>query len=199
MVALALLAIAAAGCGGGGSSKSSSHKPYTFDELVGIVGPAPETPEGASYSIDIDPATYSLNDLPHTTNAEKALVASFRKAGFKRIYQRTFAGALNNALATTYLFGTANGATSGYVELQKALSHPAAASGETATEVSSDGLGDEAWGAHVTGESEGALYIWRTANLVVVADMSCEGDCAFDVVSALRTYADGIDGRAKAG
>ena len=64
------------------------------------------------------------------------------------------------------------------------------------TEVSADGLGDVGWGAHLSGGSEAALFLFRTSNLVVVTDMSCDASCGLDIVAAARTYAEGIAARA---
>ena len=68
--------------------------------------------------------------------------------------------------------------------------------GQKLATVPADGIGDEAWGAHLTGSSEAALFMTRTSNVVVVTDMSCDSSCGFEVVSAARSYAKAIATRA---
>ncbi len=202
VVAAAVLALlAAAGCGGGnGGAGAGSGTPLTREDLIGVVGPAPDVPEGAAYDPDAGASTYSLADLRARaqTASDRATVRTLEQSGFEQIYQRSFTGAINVADATAYLFRDAAGAAKAFAYLKRTLDHTETGSGTTLSELSADGLGEEAWGAHLSGESESALFLFRTRNLVVVADMSCDGACEFDVGKAARAYADGIDERAKA-
>lgn len=193
-----LAALVAGGCGGSGSSTKAA-RALTESDLVGVVGPAPDTPSGAAYSTDAGAATYSLADLRDRaqSKADQRTVATLRDNGFEQIYQRTFNGAINVADATAYLFDKAAGASKAFAYLKSTLVDPGKGSGRTLKEISAKGLGDESWGAHLTGNGESALFLWRTDNLVVVADMSCDTTCDFDVGKALRAYADGIDERAR--
>ncbi len=120
---------------------------------------------------------------------------AFRQAGFKRIYQRSFNGAVNVADATAYLFGSAAGGTKAFAILENTLQKPGGVS-QRVTPIPAKGLGEQSWAAHVTGGAEGAVFLWRRGSLVVVADMSCDATCGLDIVGAVRTYADEIDGRA---
>jgi hypothetical protein len=193
---LAVVAVAASACGGGGGRTSPT---LTRDDLLGVVGPAPDTPQGAAYSTDAGAASYTLSDLrAHAASAsDRRTVRTLADAGFEQIYQRTFNGAVNVADATAYLFETAAGAGTAFAYLRTTLSDPGKGSGRTLKELSAKGLGDESWAAHLTGNGESALFLWRTGNLVVVADMSCDDSCGFDVAGAARSYATGIDERAR--
>jgi hypothetical protein len=57
------------------------------------------------------------------------------------------------------------------------------------------GLGKEGFRiAH----GDGALYLWRTANLVLSTEIDCtDGPCGFDVAAAARAYADAVSNRAR--
>jgi hypothetical protein len=205
-VTLALVALAAAGCGG--SKKSATPptattppttttpaRPLTALDLVNIVGSTPDTPAGADYAADSRSTALTLADLPTGTAEERATVRAFRRDGFERIYQRSFNGAFNVTDATAYLFHSPAGSAKAFTLLQGTLEKPAGVS-QRVTPVAAKGLGDESWGAHVTGDSEGAVFLWRRGTLVVVADMSCDISCGMDIVSAARTYASEIDERA---
>jgi len=165
-------------------------------DLVNIIGQAPDTPAGADYAADSRSTSLTLADLPTGTSEERATVRAFRRAGFRRIYQRSFNGALNVADGTAYLFVSAAGSTKAFAVLKHTLEKPGGVS-QRVTPLLADGLGEEAWAAHVTGGADGAVFLWRRGTLVVVADMSCDASCGFDVVAAVRTYADEIDQRAK--
>lgn len=190
-LAIAALTLTVAGCGGKAKERS-----LTRDDLVGVVGPAPDTPAGASYSSN-EPTELGLADVRTRaqTASDRATVALLERAGLVRIYQRSFNGAINVADATAYLFGKAAGAGDAYAGLKTSLARQAA-SDRKLTEVSADGLGDVGWGAHLSGGSEAALFLFRTSNLVVVTDMSCDASCGLDIVAAARTYAEGIAARA---
>lgn len=182
------LVIAASGCGG----STTSHRLLTGDDLVSVIGPPPDTPAGASYSSG-RPSDLTLADLRRRaqTAADRATVALLEKAGFTRLYQVSYNGAINVAAGTAYLFKTEAGAGDALTGLQASLARQTAP-GQKRTEASTNGLGDEAWGAHLTGDFEAALFLFRASNLVVVADMSCDAVCGVDIVAAARSYADGI-------
>lgn len=165
-------------------------------DLVNIIGQAPDTPAGADYAADSRSTSLTLADLPTGTPGERATVRAFRRAGFRSIYQRTFNGALNIADGTAYLFAGAAGSMKAFAVLKHTLEKPGGVS-QRVTPVPANGLGEEAWAAHVTGASDAAVFLWRRGTLVVVADMSCDASCTFDIVAAVRTYADEIDQRAK--
>ena len=191
IVAVAVLALALAGCGGSKAKEGT----LTTNDLASVIGPAPDTPVGASYadtgsSTDISPAELRGHA---TTAADRATVTRLEKARLVRLYQRSFDGGSNLADGTAYLFRTATGAGTAYLDLQTSLKRHAAA--RKLGEVSADGIGDEAWGAHLTGSSESALFLFRTSNVIVVADMSCDTDCGLDIVSATRSYAQAIADR----
>lgn len=200
LASIVVAALALAGCGGSTKSSgtaSTEHRPLTTLDLVNVVGTAPDTPEGAAYVGN--PATsLTLPDLRQRaqTGPDKATVRAFEKAGFRRIYQRSFNGAINVADGTAYLFGNSTGAGKGFATLRTTLETPGGVS-QRVTPVAAKGVGEEAWAAHVTGDSEGAVFLWRRSSLVVVADMSCDLTCGFDVVQAVRAYAEAIDGRAR--
>jgi len=200
-----LVTIALAGCGGSKQQSGTSGTPGTQTkqltalDLINIIGSEPDTPAGAAYSTDGGSTTLTLSDLRRRaqTTEDKATVKAFERAGFRRIFQRSFNGAVNVADATAYLFRTAAGAAKGLSVLQKTLEKPGGVS-QRVTPVPAKGLGDDAWAGHVIGGgTEGALFLWRTGSLVVVADMSCDDTCDFDVVEAVRAYVDAIDKRAK--
>ena len=204
LASILLLTLAVAGCGSSKQSGTSDEpgsqtKQLTALDLINIIGPEPDTPAGAAYSTDGGSATLTLSDLRGRaqTTQEKATVKAFERAGFQRIFQRSFNGAINVADATAYLFRTAEGAAKGLSVLQETLEKPGGVS-QRVTSVPAENLGDDAWAAHVTGGgTEGALFLWRTGTLVVVADMSCDDTCDFDVVEAVRAYVDAIAERAK--
>ena len=75
---------------------------------------------------------------------------AFRRAGFRRIHQRSFNGALNVADGTAYLFVSAAGSTKAFAVLKHTLEKPGGVS-QRVTPLLADGLGEEAWAAHVTG------------------------------------------------
>ena len=189
-----LAALALAGCGGGGSGPERA---LTFDEVVGVVGPPPDSPPGASYSGYDQATSLTLADLEQRaqTAADRKTARTLRQAGLRRIYQRNFNGAINVADATVYILRDTAGATQAFAVLQKSLARPG--TGEQLTELSVGGLGDDAWAVHLTGETEGALYLWRRSNVVVATDMSCDLSCGLDIVGAVRAYAEDIDARAK--
>lgn len=190
---LALTALAlVAGCGG-----KANERTLTVDDLAGVVGPAPDTPVGASYQSAGDPAVLGIVDLrDRAANAsDRATVALLEKASLLRIYQRSFTGAVNVADGTAYLFKDATGAGDAFTGLRASLIKEAKLD-QKLTEVTAKGLGDEVWGAHLTGGSEAGLFVFRASNLVVVTDMSCETSCGLDIVAAARAYADAIASRA---
>jgi hypothetical protein len=191
LLALAALALVA-GCGG-----TTQESLLTVDDLAGVIGPVPDTPAGASYQATGEPTELGMADLrARATNAsDRATVALLEKARFLYLYQRGFQGAINTADGTAYLFKDAAGASDAFAGLRTKLKRQATPARKL-TEVGADGLGDEAWGAHLTGGSEAGLYVFRTSNLVVVTDMSCDGSCGLDIVAATRAYADAIAGRA---
>ncbi len=184
-----------AGCGG-----KASVPTLTVDDLPGVVGPAPDTPAGASYQSNGDAAELGIVDLRDRAAdaSDRATVALLENAGLVRIYQRSFTGAVNVADGTAYLFKDAAGAHDAFAGLRASLSKEKK-SDQKLTEVGAKGLGDEAWAAHLTGGSEAALFLFRTSNLVAVTDMSCDTSCGFDVAAAARAYADAIASRATGG
>ena len=191
IVAVAVLTLVVAGCGGSKAKEGT----LATDDLASVIGPAPDTPAGASYAdtgsaTDISPAELRGHA---TTASDRATVIRLEKAGLVRLYQRSFDGGSNLADGTAYLFRTATGAGAAYLDLQTSLKRQAAA--RKLGEASASGIGNEAWGAHLTGSSESALFLFRTSNVVVVADMSCDTDCGLDIVSATRTYARAIADR----
>jgi hypothetical protein len=185
IVAIAVLALVLAGCGGGKAKEGT----LTTDDLASVIGPAPDTPAGASYAdtgsaTDISPAELRGHA---TTASDRTTVARLEKAGLLRLYQRSFDGGSNVADGTAYLFRTATGAGTAYLDLQTSLKRQAAP--RKLEDASASGIGDEAWGAHLTGSSESSLFLFRTSNVIVVADMSCDTSCGLDIVSATRAYA----------
>jgi hypothetical protein len=189
-----LVVLAAAGCGGSGSPAEST---LTKDQVAGIVGPAPDQPAGASYEASAATQLSPADIFARAQGAsDRATVALLQKAGLEIIYQRSFRGAVNTADATAYLFETSSGASKAFAGLSASLKKQARPD-RTVTEVSSGGLGDESWAAHLGGNGgEAAIFVTRNTNLVVVTDMGCDADCGFDVVAALKSYATAIEGRA---
>ena len=104
-LAIAALTLTVAGCGG-----KTKERSLTRDDLVGVVGPAPDTPAGASYSSN-EPTELGLIDVRTRaqTASDRATVALLERAGLVRVYQRSFNGAINVADATAYLFQKAAG------------------------------------------------------------------------------------------
>lgn len=206
LASIVLVTLAVTGCGGSKQQSGTSGQPGTQTkqltalDLINIIGQEPDTPAGAAYSTEGGSTTLTLADLRGRaqTSEDKATVKAFERAGFQRIFQRSFTGALNVADATAYLFRTAAGAAKGLSVLRTTLEKPGGVS-QRVTPVPAKGLGADAWAGHVTGGgTEGALFLWRTGSLVVVADMSCDDTCEFDVVEAVRAYVAAIDERAKA-
>ena len=193
ILALAALTVAVAGCGGG----TAKERALTGDDLVSVVGPAPDTPAGVSYADTGQPTDLNLAGLrAHAqTAADRATVARLERAGLTRLYQRSFDAGSNIADGTAYHFLAVAGARTAYLDLQTALKQQAGP-GQKLTDVAANGIGDEAWGAHLTGGSEAALFLSRIANVVVVADMSCDTDCGLDIVSAARSYVEAMATRA---
>jgi hypothetical protein len=209
VIAIVLLAVVAAGCGGskqqsatpgtgGTATTGTTRRQLTNLDVINIIGPAPDTPEGAAYTTDPTATTLTLSDLRQRaqTAQERATVKAFQRAGFKSIYQRSYNGAVDVADGTAYLFRSAAGATKAFAVLKNALEKPAGVS-QRVIPLAAPRLGEGAWAAHVTGDSEGAVFLWRHSSVVVVADMSCDQTCGFDVVAAARAYAQAIDARAK--
>ena len=162
--------------------------------MLGIV-PLPGTPPGASYNPDSRSETLTLTDYRQMaqTAQDKALANALGKAGLRQIYQRSFSGAINGAYASVFLFRDEAGATTAFRLLQKSLSRPGSVD-QRVTAVDADALGAEAWGARVKGASSDAgILLWRHGNVVVVADMTCDDTCEFDVNEAVRAFADEID------
>ena len=192
LLTLAALMLVVAGCGG-----KAKERTLTVDDLAGVVGPAPDTPAGASYQSNGDPTEIGITDLRDraATASDRATVALFEKAGLVRIYQRSFSGAINVADGTAYLFKGSAGAGDALTGLRSSLVQQAKPDRKL-TEIAANGLGDEAWGAHLTGAPEAGLFLFRTSNLVVVTDMSCDTSCGLDIVAAARAYADAIAARA---
>jgi hypothetical protein len=189
-IAAAGLILALAGCGG----KQAEHS-LTFDDVISIVGPPPDTPAGTSY-LPNGTTDLSVSDLrDRTQSSDRAAVTTLEKAGLARIYQRSFSGAINVAHATAYLFQDPAGAGRGFSALRTSLTRQATPDRKLA-DVAADELGKESWGAHLSGGAEAALFVFRKSNIVVVADMSCDSRCGVDIVAAARTYADGIATRA---
>jgi hypothetical protein len=189
-----VVGLAAAGCG---SSTSHAEPTITHDQVVGIVGPAPDTPAGTSYDGSA-PTELSPADVRARAQnpSDRAIASLLEKAGLQTIYQRSFNGAVNTADATAYLFATASGASRALGGLRTSFKRQARPD-RTVTEVTGSTIGDESWAAHLGGSGgEAAIYLARTANLVVVTDMSCDATCGFDVVTAVKTYAGEIAGRA---
>ena len=184
--------LAMAGCGGG----KQSERLLTRDDLVSAIGPPPDTPAGADYSSS-EPVDLSLADLRAREQAasDSATFALLEKTGLSRVYQVSYNGAINVADGTAYLFKDVAGAGDAFAGLRTSLGRQTVP-GPKLSEVSADGLGDEAWGAHLTGGSEAGLFLFRASNLVVVADMSCDAACGVDIVGAARSYAAGIAKRA---
>ena len=190
---LSVLALAlVAGCGG-----TAAQTTLTVADLPGVIGPAPDTPAGASYQTNGDPSELGIADLrDRAVNAsDRATVALLEKAQLLGLYQRSFTGAVNVADGTAYLFKDASGAGDAFAGLRTTLARQATPDRKLA-DVDAKGLGDEAWGAHLTGGSEAGLFLFRTSNLVVVTDMSCDASCGLDIVAATRAYADAIAIRA---
>lgn len=187
-----VVAIAVAGCGG-----KRSERVLTFDDVIGVVGAAPDTPAGASYTTDGVTTELGPADLRARARsaADRATTAALVGAGLVRVYQRSFNGALNVADATAYLFRGATGAGAAYTRLRASLARQAGPDRKL-EEVAADGFGDDAWGAHLSGGDEAALFVFRRSNLVVVTDMSCESSCGIDIVGAARSYAKSIATRA---
>ena len=186
------LALVLAGCGG-----KAKERALTVADLASVIGPAPDTPTGATYQSNGDPTELGITDLHDraATAADRATVALLENAGFNRLYQRSFSGAVDSADGTAYLFKDAAGAGDAFAGLRTSLVHQTKPD-QKLTEVAAKGLGDEAWGAHLTGSSEAALFLFRASNLVVVTDMSCDTSCGLDIVAATRAYADAIAARA---
>jgi hypothetical protein len=197
IVSLVLAAVlAATGCGGssGDTGGQNQHRSLTAEDLLGIV-PTPSTPDGANYNLDDHSASLSLDDYRSraTTTADKEMAGALGKAGLSRIYQRSFAGALNQADASVFLFRDAAGADTGFKRLRSSLERPGAVDQKVAA-VEATGLGTEAWGAHLTGSgSDAGLFLWRNGNVVVVSDMQCDDSCDFDVIKAVQAFAAQID------
>jgi hypothetical protein len=191
-LAVAALTLTVSGCGG-----KAKERLLTVDDLAGVVGPAPDTPAGASYDSNGAATELGITDLRDraTTASDRATIAMLETADLRRIYQRSFSGAINVADGTAYLFGNAAGAGDAFAGLRTSLARETQP-GQKLAEVAVKGLGDESWGAHLSGGSEAALFLFRTSNLVVVTDMSCDASCGLDIVAAARTYAEGIATRA---
>jgi hypothetical protein len=191
LLAVAALALVVDGCGG-----KAKERVLAVADLAGVIGPAPDTPAGASYQSNGDPTELGITDLRDraATASDRATVTLLENAGFNRLYQRSFTGAVNSADGTAYLFKDAAGAGTAFAGLRTTLVHETKPD-QKLTEVAAKGLGDEAWGAHLTGGLEAALFLFRRSNLVVVTDMSCDTSCGLDIVSAARAYADAIAAR----
>ena len=191
-VCAAAALLAAAACGGGGGGRERA---LTVDDMISALGPVPDTPAGAAYSTDSQATTLTPDDLrTGATQSDRPLVDALSKAGLSKIYQRSFHGAFNTADGTAYVFPDATGAGTAFDALHRSLSKTSDPSQKLAEEKPGS-LGDQAWGAHLTGGSEGALFLWRRSNVVIVADMSCDSGCGVDIVAAARDYAAAIDQR----
>ncbi len=186
------VALAASGCGG----TKTTHRLLTQDDLVSVIGPPPDLPAGADYSSG-EPTDLGPIDLRARAQSasDRTTATLLERAGLIRVYQISYNGAINIADATAYLFKTETGAGTALTELHAALGRQTAP-GQKLAVASTDGLGDGAWGAHLTGSSEAALFLFRASNLVVVSDMSCNAACGVDIVAAARAHADGIAQRA---
>jgi hypothetical protein len=195
LVAAAILP--AAGCGGSSGEDADAPTALTALDLVAVVSPQPETPDGADYALDGPSAALTLADLQvrATTPRARAEAAGLARAGLLGVYTRTFVSSIASVESRAYLFRTGNGADGALATLRDATV-PAAGAG--AAPLSVDGLGDGAWSAHGTaGASERAAYVWRHGSLVLVTLMSCPATCTFDLAGAARDYVDELDDRAR--
>jgi len=79
------LALVLAGCGG-----KAKERALTVADLASVIGPAPDTPTGATYQSNGDPTELGITDLHDraATAADRATVALLENAGFNRLYRR---------------------------------------------------------------------------------------------------------------
>jgi hypothetical protein len=187
-----------------GGAGNSSRPTYSARDLPGIVDVKPRVPKwsfdaGDSYISGLAHApAFTLREWLGDSPSQRALAAKLKKAGFVIGGHRAWSGETkqgNGAAAGdavfALLFRDAPGASAAFQALR--LVWP----GKGAKIVPAKGLGQESQGVHEP-DVERAFYLWRRANLVIVAEMTCDGLCdEFRVVPPARTYADEIDARAK--
>lgn len=191
-------ALVAGGCGGGSSRApaDSSVTTLTALDLVAIVSPPPETPDGADYALQGPSDTLALADLQvrATTDRAKAEATTLARAGFRSLYRRTFDSSVVTVETSAYLFSTSSGAGRGLAALRRAL----APVGGTGDPVAVDDLGDGAWSAHGTVDGrERTSVLWRSGAVDLLTTMTCPAACTFDAASTAHDYAREVDKRAR--
>jgi hypothetical protein len=186
--------------GAAANAGRTAEAPYSARDLPRIVDPKPivqgwSFEKGDPYIFPIpahDPA-FTLSELlgESPTGGQIATANKLRKAGFligrhevwNSKNRRPRRPVSADAVVFAYLFRGASGARTGY----RALRPDAPLI---------RGLGEEAVGLS---DPEGALYMWRRRNLVIVAEINCDGNCSFPTARPTHTYAAEIDARAKQG
>lgn len=191
-------------------------------DLPAILDAKPVVPEwtftpGDSYIYSLaHPPAFTLRELfrlgDSPTKAQKAFADKLKRAGFLIGRHKTWGGEgppynkYSNvdavAVFFAFLFRDASGAGRG-IRLLRTTLVPVTGS----RVLPAKGLGQDSSGAYASGTTgnEQALYLWRRANLAILAFMDChDGPCeddpgkAFGVIQpAARAYADEIDARAK--
>ena len=179
---------------------------YTSHDLARIVDSPPVLPGWSPFE-EADPYLFPipahapaftlrefLGESPSKT--QRILADKLRKAGFLIGRHRVWDGEHTPAprqpaqgVVFAFLFRTVSGAGAGFRALRPG--------GRVKGSLPAAGLGSESWGLHRSGGGEAALYAWRRSNLVVFAEMVCDSECRFPVVSPARAYAGEIDARAK--
>jgi hypothetical protein len=198
---LAALALAASGSGtrSGMPTYSARSLPAIFDAKPKLPGWSLE--EGDSY-IYPTPAHAPAFTLKEFVRGNRTIADRLRKAGFV-IGRHKRWSAENKKLKGSadvvffaFLFRGAPGARAAYRFLT-----PPKSSWEPGTKaLSGPKLGDESVGLYEPSGSNGnesAVFAWRRANLMVLAEMVCDTDCGFDVVPPGTAYASWLDGRAR--
>lgn len=203
----ATLALALAGCGGSQPTANIS-----VGDLPAIIA-APSQggwSEYEDYAHDPHVVTYRWFRYYGSNPDLEALLARFKKAGFRRGYWKYWKGRAGGVAASdtlALLFRDDSGASRGLDALRKWTKKTPPDGTRSVTDVSADGLGDESWAIRFRSpsgfpSSETMAYGLRLGNLVAYFRMVCEDLKGCSPAGALddaaRAYAREILARAQA-
>jgi hypothetical protein len=206
-----LLAATACVLSAAASGAASTAHVYSARDLPRIVDPKPALPgwsfeEGDPYIYPV-PAhapAFTLREWlgASPSKAHKTLSDKLKRAGFLIGRHKTWSGEHTagrrqpaDAVVFAFLFRRVSGARTGYSALRGVPGNQAPGAKVLGTK----GLGEQARGEYepAAGGNEGAAYLWRRGNIVIVAEMVCDGECGFPVTGPARAYASALDARAK--
>jgi hypothetical protein len=197
-----LAAFALAASGGSRPSYPARSLPAIFDAKPKLAGWSLEQGDPYMFPIPAHAPAFTLKEFVGESPARRAIGDRLRKAGFV-IGRHKRWGAENKKLNASadvvffaFLFHAAPGARTAY-----RFFIPPKSSWEPGTKaLPLPKLGDESSGLYEPSGSNGnesAVFLWRRANLVILAEIVCDTECGFDVVRPASAYVSWLDARAR--